>query len=137
MKRCGFDRKTGSAGIATSYWRWRVTDDTVVGYRLYTCLDHTLHLIETMGVAATPLFMELEDMTCVKCGAEWHDGDPEVWGYVYAPKSDRVDYSVPLCHECIDAWVEPIRHSGQILADRVESARARSDNPWGSIIPVR
>lgn len=137
LKRCSFDKKRGPAGVATSYWRWFLGPDSAVGYKLYSCLDCTTALVLEMGAAAAPIFSADQEPTCVACGANWNDGDPVVWGYMYPPRQERTDYEVPLCDGCLDGFVEKIRLNGTILTDRAESGRARENNPWGSLIPTR
>lgn len=136
-KKCSYDGRRGPTGVATSYWRWFIEQDVSVGYRLYTCFDCTVELVQRLGHAADPLFNVSNDPTCVACHSVWQEGDPTVWGYFYAPKTERVDYEATLCPGCLDKWVEPIRLHGQILVDRDQSARARDDNPWGVLIPTR
>jgi hypothetical protein len=137
LKKCSFDGKRGVGGVATSYWRWFVAEDAAVGYRVYSCYDCTADLWKRMGWCADPLAHSDQDETCVKCGADVGQDDPIVWGYMYAPKSERVDIEVFLCHECLDSWVEHLRLHGTILANREQVAREASINPWSALIPTR
>jgi len=133
FSRCSFTNDKPPDGIASIYWAWYTIDHERTARKVHYCLpcltEQVLPILQASKATEPEDYLE----SCLDCHETLGDLGCMLYGKIFPPKSEPINFELWLCVKCFDTWRFSLSQVGAALPDRQQLTVAPASSPWARL----